>query len=352
MERTHERERAAPPFPRGEAPARTSPRSNDTWKDLLRTLAAPALLACAATFGTPAPATAQFLERGSLFELRDDGPAGNTRARLTPPATSAGTHRAAIEPIPWWTPYSDYRLGIAEFALGAIAGRFDHEFSGTRSSAKTMLGADLGMYGSILGVFTDEYTSYRKRRLRVADYIRMDVGIGMQHVNVKEVASETLRPAFQTFELWIDLRLALGVQANLLVTRNLEIGGVAGTFSRWSSIWDADFDMYRVPSLRGVRLRYGNISGEYQTAESPVDHRSLGSIAYARQDTYQTLRLRYSPGDRPLLGVIPLFGVDVELWKRRLTRDGKPYVIRSDDFTDTDASHTGTTIRFMAAVSI
>jgi len=377
---------------RGTAPAYPSPGST-TWKHVVRAVAAPTLFACMATVGTPAPSTAQLLERGSFVEpgsLLDHGPhlerdwlldrssllergslldrgahlergallehryAWTPRtdaARPTIPATPRRAVQPVTPPAAMRAPYSRFRIGFAEAFLSTTAGTFEHDFSGVAGKEMVLLGGEFGMYGSLLGFFTGEYFNYNKRRLRVGDYIRMDTGIGVQRVNPTEVASEVLRPLVKGYELWIDLRMAFGLQANLLVTRDLEVGGVVGNFYRWTSIWDADFDMYGVPSLRGVRLRYRGVVGEYQTARSPVDHKSINSLAYERQDFYHTLRLRFDRSETGFLGLFPIMGIDIEHWQRRITKDGEPYVIRSD-MTDTDASHRGTMIRLVGAISI
>lgn len=246
-------------------------------------------------------------------------------------------------------PYSDFRLGFGEASLTAISGRVGHEFSGISAREITMLGVEFVTYGSILDLILMSL-DIDQNRLRVGDYLRVDAGLGLQHVKHTEVEFEEMRPLLQTSELWTDMRATIGLQANFLVTSDVEIGAVVGRFHRISSIWDASMDWSSIPGLRGGRLRYGNLTGEFQTATGPVRSKSFQSLSYDVQDTYRALRLRYNREKHAVLGLLPLFGLDLEHWSHRLTKAGQPFVIRSGA-VDTDATRVGTTLRLLIGVN-
>lgn len=161
MERAHERTSASRPDQHGGTTAHPSMRGS-IWKDLLRTVAA------------PAQSAAQRIERDFNTERRGEWPAATAGSALGRSAAAANTDHSIARPSARPTPYSEFRIGIAEFFFSIIGGRADHEFSGMSASEMTMLGVEMGSHFSILGFFTGEYDPFGTRRLRVADYIRLD----------------------------------------------------------------------------------------------------------------------------------------------------------------------------------
>lgn len=317
------------------------------WKGRLRhpifvcLLAWPCLLA-------PVQGNAQGFARKSFFSGADH------QLTMVPPSTTVPPSAYDLRfppPANWRRPYSDFRLGIFETFLSTIAGRVGHEFSGMSTREMTMLGVEFGSYGSILALVLPQLNLFEQTRLRIGDYIRVDAGTGLQHVKHTEVELEEMRPLLMTTEVWTDLRATIGIQANFLVTREIEIGAVIGRFHRLGTIWDAKMDIYSIPALRGARLRYRNLAGEFQTATGPIRSESTGPLTYDVQDSYRALRLRYNGEAHAILGLLSLFGLDFEHWSHRLTKDGRPFVIRTLN-TDTDATHSGTTLRFLVGVNL